>query len=72
MLARNLHYLAGDFIIAYDTLSASGGVSRAAYVPLALVAVDVATALHRHFIKLCDVTVRMIGSLRPSIMASDH
>jgi hypothetical protein len=67
MLAKNLRYLAGDFIVAYDTRSASGDVSRAIYP---LPAVDVAAALHHHFIKLCDLTLQMIGSPRPSIEAS--
>jgi hypothetical protein len=57
MLAKNLRYRAGDFIVAYDTGSASGDVSRAVYVLLAFVAVHVAAALHHHFIKLSDVTL---------------
>jgi len=39
-------------------------------VLLAFAAVHVAAALHHRFIKLCDVTLQMIGSPRPSIEAS--
>ena len=49
MLAKNCTISRGTSSIAYDTRSASGDVSRAVYVLLALV--DVAAALHHDFIK---------------------
>jgi hypothetical protein len=71
MLAKNLRYLAGDFIVAYDTRSASGGVSRAVLCAAGVRPPSTSpAALHQHFIKLCNLTLQMIGAPRPRIEAS--